>query len=216
MNKKDFKSIIKKLLSDFPGFRVQGQMLFIYPVEHTLRAIYLEDSTTNSRSFFVWAFFLPLYVPMQQLSFNLGKRLHGTEGERWNADSPTLIADLSATVKSEALPFLSCVKSPLDLVKAVMPLHKFQDPYVQQAVAYAFARAGYVEEAKTALNKLMHSLDVNVPWHREIADRAKRLATKLSANPSDALQQLKKWEAESIFNLQIEDPNWNSVKTGLD
>jgi len=203
MNKKEFRTITNGLLRDLPNLGVQGQMLFIHPIGQILRGVYLEDSAANARSFFVWVFFLPLYVPTQRLSFNLGKRLRGPETERWNADSPTVVAELNAAIRKEALPFVSGIESPLDVVKVAMSLQKGADPYVQQAIAYSFARVGDVAAATAALNTLIQLLDFNIPWHREMADRANILVTELSANPSVALQRLERWEAESIANLRM-------------
>jgi polygalacturonase len=55
-------------------------------VKHALRGLYFEGSSFDGKSFYVWTFVLPLFVPTKHVSFNLGKRLRALGGaDRWNA-----------------------------------------------------------------------------------------------------------------------------------
>jgi len=75
---------------------------------------------------------------------------------------------------------------------------------VQQAVAYALARAGELEEAIAELDTLLAMLDVKVPWQLEMAERANALKLQLLSDVAGAQKQLEAWEAESIRNLGLE------------
>ena len=76
--------------------------------------------------------------------------------------------------------------------------------YVQEAIAYALARAGDVEQAVIALDKPMGLLDKKVPWQCEMADRAHALKAQIVSNPADVQRQLEAWEAENVHNLRLE------------
>ena len=205
MKKKDFAALAKRLLPHLAGFTVKGPMLFIQPVKHTLRGIYFEGSSFDARSFYVWMFFMPLCVPTHHVGFNLGRRVRGVGGgDRWNADAPNLLAELGAALKHEALPFLGGIESLHDVAKAATSLQTSQDPYVQEAIAYALARAGDVEQAAMALDQLVGLLDEKVPWQCEMADRARALKSQIVSNPADVQRQLAAWEAESVHNLGLE------------
>jgi len=174
-------------------------------VKDALLGLCFEGSSFDRKSFYVWTFFLPLFVPTKHVSFNFGKRLREPSGgDRWNADAPNLIADLAAAVEREALPFLSGIKSTEDIAKAAATaFQKSGGPYAQQAIAYAWARSGEVTRASEELNRLVRLLDLKIPWQREMAERAETLKVKL-ANPADAQRQLEAWEAETLQNLGLE------------
>jgi hypothetical protein len=202
MKKTELEVIGKRLLPYLPGFKVKGDMLFIQPIGHTLRAIVF-DRSIASRSFYVQVLLEPLFVPTNVIGFNVGWRV----GRSWSADAPNIIAELGAALEREALPFLSVVNAPLDVACAATALDKPQDPHVQQAIAYSLARAGDAEHATVALNQLVHLLDTptKYAWQTEMADRALALNAKIISDPMSAQRQLKSWEDESARNLGLEE-----------
>ncbi len=200
MKTKDFAGLAKSLSPDLPGFAVKMPFMFIPPVSHTLRGICFESHSHDARLFYVWAFFLPLFIPRKHVSFEFGKRIGG---DRWNADAPNLVHELSSALKREALPFLSLIESPHDVAQAATALRLPQNPHIQQAIAYALARAGNVDKALAAFDDLADSLDAKVPWQLEIADRAAMFKSKLLVNPADAQNQLLAWEIESAKHLGL-------------
>jgi hypothetical protein len=204
MTKKDFEIILKALQPELHGFAVKDRLLFIQPVLHTLRAIFF-DRSIDARGFYVQIFVQPLFIPAKHIGFNVGWRLGGGS-HLWNANAPSLVTDLSAELKREALPFLSRIKSPRDVAEAAIALHKSNDPYVQQVVAYSLARSGDIGKATTELDRLISMLNVNepYPWQRELIERAEALKRKLLANPANALCELETWEVETAKNLGLE------------
>jgi len=88
MKTKEFVSLAKQLSPDLHGFAINGPLMFIRPVNRVLRGLYFEGSSFDAKSFYLWAFFLPLCVPTKHVSFNLGKRIRGGGGERWSQTIP--------------------------------------------------------------------------------------------------------------------------------
>jgi hypothetical protein len=189
----EITSIGKRLLADLPGFAVRGQMLFMRPVGHTLRGIFL-DRSVNPRGFYVQVFIQPLFVPAKHVAFNVGWRLGGSS-HIWNAEAPGLISELDAALKRDAMPFLSSVQLPQDVARAAASLQKSGDPYVQQTIAYALARGGEVQQAVTALTQLVEMLDLKerYPWQLEMQRRAEALKGELRDNLSEAHRRLEFW-----------------------
>jgi len=204
MTAREFSALGKRLLPRLPGFAAKGQMLFIRPVGHTLRGIFF-DRSINSRAFYVQIFIQPLFVPAEHIEFNVGWRLGG-DCHVWNADAPGLLSELDTALKQEALPFLANIQSPRDTASAAKSLQKSKDPYVQQAIAYGFARGGDVGQAIAALAQLVRMFNVQeqYPWQQEMAERAQALAAELRDNPLGARARLEAWEAETAKKLVLE------------
>jgi hypothetical protein len=203
MKKKEFEAIGKRLLPYLPGFGVKGDILFIQPLGHTLRAIAFNGSI-DPRSFYVQVFIQPLFVPMEVIGFNIGWRARD-HCDSWNADDPNLIARLGTALERDALPFLSGVRSYQDVARAAERWKDADDPYVQQAIAYALARSGDVQRATAALDLLVKLLDTptKYPWQHALSDRALGLKKMLLSDPAAAQRQLDAWEVESARNLGL-------------
>jgi hypothetical protein len=204
MKTTELTMIGKRLLADLPGFAAKGQMLVMRPVGHTLRGIFF-DRSVNPRGFYVQVFIQPLFIPAVHVAFNVGWRLGGSN-HLWSAESPGLISHLTAALKREALPFLSDIQSPQDVARAAASLQKSGDPYVQQAIAYSFARGSDIQRAITALSQLVDMLAIKeqYPWQQEMQRRAEVLKVELQDNPSLAHQRLESWQAETTKQLCLE------------
>jgi hypothetical protein len=120
---------------------------------------------------------------------------------------PSMVRDLSAALKQEALPFLSRIKLPQDVAGAAAALEKFGDPYVQQAIAYAVARGGDSRRATGALTHFLGTLKANseYPWQREMRQRAEDLKSEFRDNPSLACQRFDSWQIETTKLLGLEE-----------
>ncbi|HPO17224.1 MAG TPA: hypothetical protein PLI09_27570 [Candidatus Hydrogenedentes bacterium] len=192
------------LTKSLQGFKVQAPLMFLVPLSHTLRGIYFENSS-DARAFYVWVFFLPLFIPRKYISFEFGQRICQATGEQcWNADAKDLHHDLIRAIKRDALPFLSKIDTPSDIARAAMALLNPINPYYQQTLAFAHARAGQLVEARIAFDQLVKQIDQAVPWQREMAERALHFSRTLLADPAKAQFQLNEWEVESIRNLGLE------------
>lgn len=217
MKKKELESIGKRLFPDLLEIAVKGDLLFMRPIEHVLRGICF-DGSIDPRSFYVEVFVQPLFVPSQQISFNIGWRLRGKGGgpTSWNADSPSLVTELRSALQSEALPFLRRVESPMEFAVAAGAVHPVNgpmapqsidtssDPVRQQAVAYAWARAGDIQQADDALSRLIRLANQNLFWKREAA-QASMLKSVFLTDPAAAQRQLDAWEEETVKNLGLEE-----------
>lgn len=204
MTKRDFISLEKRLLPGLHGFSIAGQLMLLSPVGDTLRGVYFESHTSDAKLFYVWAFFFPLYIPTERIYFNLGKRISANNGDRWDADKPDVESLLTSAIQKEAVPFLANLKSADDVVDtAKRIIGDSKDPYGHQAIAFALARGGRIEQAVNALDRLNLLLDVNSPWQGVMAKRANTLKSLLTV-PADANRQLDAWVEESIRNLELE------------
>jgi hypothetical protein len=202
---KEFVMLEKRLLPDLPGFAIKGALLFIPPVEHTLRGFHFEGSDFDKTSFYVWRFFLPLTVPRNHLSFSFGNRLRIRGADRWSAEEPDFERILTKTMQDE-VPLLKKLKRLEDVLEALRLLKESsKDPYKHEAFAYILARAGDIGAAEKALENLLRLLDPSVQWQRDMGNRAQLLRTKLQLSPEQAMHQLRDWEAESIRNLGLQN-----------
>jgi hypothetical protein len=204
MNTAQVRSLSRDLLPHIPSYRHKGHMLFATPLNHVLRAFYFESSAFDRSTFYLWAFFLPLYVPTTHVSFNFGTRLRKESGcEGWDLSDAQLGEALLASIRSNGLPFLDNVRLPRDVPTAIQRLHAGAGPHGLEAIAYSLVIADKITQAEEALERLSKTLDATVPWQAEMMGRASRLARKLCMHPQDALQQLAEWEEETLKNLKL-------------
>ena len=141
MKSKEVEAMAMQLLPKLPGFRVKGRLMFAQPVQHVLRAIYF-DASSSADAFYVWVFFLPLYVPQEDLSFNLGKRLRPAG---WNRNEPGMLDKLTRSIETEAVPFLNSV-STLEQVLLTLDVRAATsiDSHTWEALAYTHILLGQI------------------------------------------------------------------------
>jgi hypothetical protein len=202
MKMKDVKRLANGLLPSLPGWSLRGRMLVREPLSGVLRAVYFDESAFDSTFFFAQAFIQPLFVPASHLTFNLGWRLGGP-AYRWDLRAEDLVPRLSESISRKALPLFAQAESPRGIVNVAESLKKSADAYVQQAIAYAWAREGDVASASGAIDQLLLLLDDSVAWQREMAQRARALRQKLLEDVGGAQKQLDVWETETSAKLGL-------------
>ena len=204
MKTKDFVKLEEQLVEGLPSCSISGSTIVLCPVTQVLRGLSFEGSSFDSKRFFVWFFCLPLCVPTKHLYFNMGDRLRTSGGgDMWDARDRDLLEELRHAISTQAVPHLSKVETLDEVVQVLASLPKPRDPYKQQALAYALARISSLEEAEQALNDLLLQLDHKISWQGQLADRAEALLKCLKRSPTEAQEQLKKWEAQSIDALKL-------------
>jgi hypothetical protein len=209
MKTKDFVALEKRFLPNLTNFAVKGQLLFIIPIEHTLRGFHFDGSSFDKESFYVNAFFMPLCVPSQHIHLTFGRRLRTGGGDRWSIEEPGFEAALETAAQKE-VPFLAGLNTALDVANALKPLAERGNPHCHEALAYTLAQAGEIPAAVDAIDtllKLIESLkrvNPKLTWQMEIAERAKLIKAKLTVSPDDASAQLDIWESETKRNLGLE------------
>jgi hypothetical protein len=58
MTKKELAAIAKRLLPSFPGFTLKGALMFVQPLDHTLRGFQFEPSAFSKKAFLCKRVFL--------------------------------------------------------------------------------------------------------------------------------------------------------------
>lgn len=204
MKTRDLLALQERLLPRFPGFMAQNNLMFVSPLEHTLRGFHFESSAFEKRNFYVDVFFLPLCVPTASAHFTFGHRL----SRLWAADEPNLDEALASVMQGEA-PLLASLRKPADVARALEPLTKpnaagYVNPRCYEALAYVLVQADAAAAAASVIDTLLRSADQTVGWECEVASRARQLQAILLENPTAAQQQLTDWEAQSVRNLGLE------------
>ena len=123
----------------------------------------------------------------------------------WNLDSPSLLPDLAASIRREAIPYLSNFGSVQAFVEALSKDKRTGNVHVQEVMAYALTREGRMAKAVPILDRLINELahDEN-PWKRELAETARSLMTAIEAGPEEAQLKLDSWKADTKKNLGLD------------
>ena len=206
MKAAEIKRLYAPLQPLLPQFKQQGPLLYLIGPDGLLKGLYIEDSGFDKNAFYLWAFFLPLYVPTQHVSFTFGKRL--ANGKRWNnVDGEALARELTRAVLDEAIPFLGQADTPQQFAERVERfVENARDPYVARAKAYSLARCGNAQGAVAELrnlNSLLRSMDGMAPWTDVMLNEATAFSARVEADFESAKRMLDFWEAESRQHLRI-------------
>ena len=75
MKNKDFAGLAQTIVGGLAGiFRERANGGKSASEARIAVGSYFEGSSFDAKSFYVWTFFLPLFVPAKHVSFNFGKR----------------------------------------------------------------------------------------------------------------------------------------------
>jgi hypothetical protein len=205
MTKRQLKALVEQIQQDFSDLQLKLPMAIFPPTVEILKGLYFERSGSDASRFYVWVFFMPLCVPSNHVTFNLGRRIGGTD-QRWDFNDPLLHEKILFAIRAEAIPFLNQAQTPhLASRLAVSIASSGKSPYPLQASAYLLARSGEAAAAVNSLETLLSALKTDVSWQAEMASRAENLRSLLITNPDQALLQLKEWELETKQNLKIDE-----------
>lgn len=205
MRKSKFAALVKLLSPHLPEARVKLPMIVFPTFQDVLKSLCFESSGSDSDRFYIWVFFMPVCVPANHATFNLGRRIGG-KNQRWDLKDPQLVEKVVFSINNDALPFLENVQTPDKAARFALSITgATKSPHVRQANAYLLARAGETEEATKSLDELLCLLDSDTPWQAEMATRARTLMALLLRSPEDAENQLRAWEVETIHNLGLEE-----------
>lgn len=202
MTNKELMAIGRRVLVDLPGFSVAGQLLVLEPLLHTVRGIFF-DRSINPRAFYAEVLLQPLYVPSEHFVFNIGWRLGGG-CHTWCADDPEMALELIQAIRDEALPFLSQVNTPNDVVNATRSLNRPADTVGQRAIAYSLILSGEVREAGAIIDQLVSGLDPTILWQRELAETAGSMKRLSEVDHSEAKRQLEAFIPVTTRSLKLE------------
>lgn len=206
MKKKEFASLARQLLPHFSGMVVHIPLMLLRPVKPVLRGICFEGSGSDPKSFYVWKFWLPLYVPRKRISFTHGERLRDEAGaEMWNVTESRLVERLTDAIRTQALPFLEGLDTPQSVVeRARQAAAGSEYLYFHQTFSFALAKAGRYHEAAKAIEVFMGLLDRAVPWQAELGAQADALKQALVSRPDEVPGMLDSWMTETIRHLGLE------------
>jgi hypothetical protein len=199
MRLKEFEGLGRSIARELPEFAVKGNLVFIRPITHTLRAILFEGSRFYKTEFYAHVFIQPLFCPAPVIALNLGWRIRN--GHSWDKQEEEVGARILATLREEAATsFLRQVRTPHDVVTAVSSLGMDGNFFAQRATAYALARSG---ESTTARGELMKL--IGVCNSTQLANEAVLLLSELETSETRAQRLLEVWEAETAEKLKLSE-----------
>jgi hypothetical protein len=203
MKTKDFAKLGKSILPGLPDFAVEGALLFIAPVGSVLRGFCFEGSSFSKDVFFVNAFFLPMYIPRNHLSFTFGDRLRNGTTDIWETTDQNFLEDLRRSTM-EVASYLHTLADIEAIIAEIRKRIERPNPHVHEAYAYSLIKAGRAAEAYSAIDVLLTLIKPDVPWQRELQQRAMLIRSLLDESAHQALEQLTVWENHTLRSLKLE------------
>jgi len=193
------------VLPALPGWMVTRGVVHHPDTEWVLRGL-ARDSSGFSGNFAVWLFAQPLYVPADHLVFTYGVRLSrvgGTGEAWWSSTSSRMPAELLASVRDQAKPYLAGLSSPADLLRTAHARPAaFVDPHTLEVIAYS---AMLVGDDATVNRALVAARDLDPPegWQRVVTDRLVDAGRVWLNSPSAGLAQLAEWRDRTTGALGL-------------
>lgn len=202
MKSSEIRKVINLLKPHMPGFNSNGAMVY-KEKNGVLHAIYVEDSGLDKKSFYVWVFFLPLYIPLKQLVFTFGKRL--SNGRRWTSDAESTSL-LEKEIKNEALPYLQRIYSAIKISHIIEGIDSGPtgNLNIRQALAYSHAREGDRVKSCKVLKEIIEQVNASktqYPWKINIREQCRLMLTRIE--DCSEMQLLEEYAEKSRKNLGL-------------
>jgi hypothetical protein len=208
MTRQEIQKILRrKIIPHLNGWEVCGSYIYLPEPFNILRGICIEGSGFSSTAVYVWAFVMPLYVPVDTINFDIGMRLKDRNSwERWNMDPgyPELFEqDLFEAIKRDGIPLLERFASPMSVISELSKSDSFFD---RQAVAYSLAYMIRVDDAIKALTEVAVEAEGGMgvsPWLKPICERARHLIQLLRDEPETVQPTFARWMDENRKVLKL-------------
>ncbi len=148
-----------------------------------------------------------LFVPTDSVHGTISIRIG--HAANWRAGNPNLLADLTAAIQKEAMPFLDDVATLAGVLNYLKGTIERGRPRVNshtlEAYAYTLIKNGDYSSALESLAELKQMLEGDtIPWVVAQLNRAQLIEGKLLQNPEAALAQLEAWKDGTISKLGLE------------
>ena len=214
MKRREFDALIRKhLLTHLPQFGVNGGVLFVRPLVYILRGYCFESSGFDPKSFYVWAFAQPLFVPTEALTLDLGCRLgaiRGRQCQSWKLtgdNEAKVMADVLRHINREGSVVVENFRTLEDFVRnAIGPDTNPYSPYPPEMVAYGAVLlddVGLVKKMFDRLEKSLADAKDHRPYHDEILERARSVRRAFERDPAQAVDILNTWRDQTAKNLKL-------------
>ncbi|MGA1981172.1 MAG: hypothetical protein ABSG84_01755 [Acidobacteriaceae bacterium] len=202
MTNRDFDKLAETLMSEFPIFARHKKLLYL-PLENgLLRGILFDSSDFSKTKFYVYAFLMPLFVPSKNLTLSFGDRLRvDKKFDCWDLNNADTAAKLRNAIETQGLPFLNSLGTVTDFISYLRD--KGPMTHSLEALAYSLAWEGLALEAASVFDQIPPRLEPNIPWQKELRDRAIECATQLLSTPVLAIDHLKDVESTTRNNLGL-------------
>ncbi len=201
MKTSDIKPFARLFIEKHLNFRTQGRLIATPIKSGIIGGFFFDSSSYDAKSFYVFVFALPLYVPTDVLHFSFGKRLNNCS---WSADEPNILLSTVDRMSLE-VPYLSSASNPEKFIQWIdqFPNSK-NDVYMIRARAYSFALDGKFDESIRESLKCVDLLKNDViAW---MVDLRSEMAVfiKMLENDCDKIPDfLRQIETESIQKLKL-------------
>jgi hypothetical protein len=211
MNASQFKRIATRyLLPKLPGMALKGRLIYASPVDQLLCGYYFETSAFNPSTFVVIAFVQPLYVPFSTVSFTFGRRLSGASGDRWwdLADGEQrVMSGVLSDIEAQGPPILAVGKDPLTFARTAPQL--VSSPLTieaRESIGYSYLAAGEYDLGRGELEAFIAEIpseSMDIPWVREMRERAVWLLAHAETNPASVATRMSEWRDQTLRAIKI-------------
>lgn len=202
MTGKQIERLVRhQLLRGLPGWEVKKNKLFMKPIGMCLCGVALGTSSFDAELVYADAFVRPLYLPPEEHSANLIRRLHRRGGSRLGTD-PGQIQNLFCAIREQATPFVLTYQSPSKLVAALA--RTSNDPYQLQAVALSHVLLGDRAASRQSVTKAVGGLMKDGrKWCADMADGLRALDRRIEAEFDLLRGDLFKWREDRLASLGL-------------
>ena len=216
MKQKKLESLLKQFVLPYlSNFSVKGKLMFMRPVDYVLGGFYFDSSHFESNRFTIETFIQPLYVPKENIVFNIGIRLRNQELNEWwtmeTENEGRIMAQILEQIKMDGLPFLQRFDSTMKLRTELQRLNSSKkDIRFLEIIAYTLIlERNFVlaaEEMDQLLNNIANITDRS-PWVDEMNKRVHVMRDALTESSEKAIELLDSWKNLTLEKLKLIEPD---------
>ncbi|WP_342363203.1 hypothetical protein [Terrarubrum flagellatum] len=202
---REVKKLVAPLLARHPDLALAERGIFLRPVHHFARFIYVSATSSANQFMLGWAatamFYPPTFVNVTQ-----GETL-GRKGRLWLLDEPDVEDELVSNIENRALPKLRAMKTLRDYAGHALPKDPVQRSYLGRLDLRFRLAFGELDEAARLLSEEICAPDRTI-LDREsegLSERVKEVGAGISAGDREAIARvLHRLEARMAASLKLE------------
>jgi hypothetical protein len=183
LRKSEIDALLQEISPRLDGYSISADMLVRGKSKYAMCAFQVETHQRTRSDYYMWAFWVPLCVPIDNLHYTYGERVRGKHGDLWtrHVNDNSIIDDMRRSERSVFPP----ADDPECIYQEIIKVPNYSQHVILAKAHVAACNKKFVE-AKNYIKQLNEAIDLNIAWHLALLNKARSLDGAIDAG-SDAV-----------------------------